>query len=102
MTKYGFDGRGNCRMRNVEVGSATLTTDTSGLGNVSIAFAVRFNNTPIVVVTPMTTFSSYPGLTVVSSDATFVDIKVTRHGNISASFTIAYMAYDDGNKNGPF
>jgi len=96
MTKYGADGQGNYRRKNEQVGTATLQTTQSGIGNVSIKYASRFRNTPIIVVTPYTTFSTYPGLTVVSSNQLFGDVKACLDGNISKAFSIGYIAIDDG------
>ena len=82
--------------KNEKVGSITLQTNTSGLGNVSTPYGIRFRNNPSVVCQAYTTFSTYPGLTIVSSSTLFFDLKATLVGNVSRAFTMKYIAIDDG------
>ena len=96
MSKYGMDGQGNFCRKNEKVGSITLQTNTSGIGNVSTPYGIRFRNNPSVVCQAYTTFSTYPGLTVVSSSTLFFDLKATLVGNVSRAFTMKYIAIDDG------
>ena len=96
MSKYGMDGQGNFRRKNEQVGTVTLQTNTSGIGNVSTPYTVRFHNTPTVTCQPYTTFSTYPGLTVVSSNTKFFDLKAALVGNTSRTYSIGYTCIDDG------
>ena len=93
MAKYGWHN-GHLTRKNEEAGLISLTVDQSGLSNQSHVFSVRFKNAPIVTITPMTSWSTYPNLVVASRSTGTLYIQNYADGNISHTATVAYYAVD--------